>query len=457
VNKYRFSINQNDKYFNIPIEVKFDTLGRNDLIDEYQEKVLEQVINPIEDFEVTRYAHKTWTQNNQPKSSINYKFHFFDRSGDMSSISSINSSVWVNDYVFTDNPNFTGTSFNDADIYYNANSFKRSFFKLDLYDTKDSETQQIYATIIIPTQQGTTRNSSTTPYTASGPINGPTLPEIVPDGGDFGLSLLDNSENLTTDTDELTTFYDSYLSTFTNCDGFNITKYIALEVYVDMEYPNTNYKITIGGICYNLTNIDNGLLIINPPLTDYISSINHLSVGTCGCPPPPSNTPTPTPSNTPPLPSTTPSPTPTPSPPNSPGVGGDVNPNPGGIGNPEVPSLTTAPPNVKIKKPNFILDYLGDKEGYFIYWLKNPNYINIDTFYMSAKFFNAKTGQFIRMMNKRQNLLTKRFTFDKSKYFYYKVMLDYDNYEYEIRNTETDQRVGIDIYEINWYEYVNPS
>ena len=457
MNKYRFSINQNDKYFNIPIEVKFDTLGRNDLIDEYQEKVLEQVINPIEDFEVTRYAHKTWTQNNQPKSSINYKFHFFDRSGDMSSISSINSSVWVNDYVFTDNPNFTGTSFNDADIYYNANSFKRSFFKLDLYDTKDSETQQIYATIIIPTQQGTTRNSSTTPYTASGPINGPTLPEIVPDGGDFGLSLLDNSENLTTDTDELTTFYDSYLSTFTNCDGFNITKYIALEVYVDMEYPNTNYKITIGGICYNLTNIDNGLLIINPPLTDYISSINHLSVGTCGCPPPPSNTPTPTPSNTPPLPSTTPSPTPTPSPPNSPGVGGDVNPNPGGIGNPEVPSLTTAPPNVKIKKPNFILDYLGDKEGYFIYWLKNPNYINIDTFYMSAKFFNAKTGQFIRMMNKRQNLLTKRFTFDKSKYFYYKVMLDYDNYEYEIRNTETDQRVGIDIYEINWYEYVNPS
>jgi len=143
--------------------------------------------------------------------------------------------------------------------------------------------------------------------------------------------------------------------------------------------------------------------------------------------------------------------------PDSPGTGGEVNPNPGGIGEPEVPSLTTAPPNVQIKKPNFILDYLGDKEGYFIYWLKNPNYINIDTFYMSAKFFNAKTGQFVRMMNKKQNSLTKRFTFDKSKYFYYKVMLDYDNYEYEIRNTETDQRVGTDIYEINWYEYVNPS
>jgi hypothetical protein len=454
VNKYRFSINQNDKYFNIPIEVKFDTLGRNDLIDEYQEKVLEQVINPIEDFEVTRYAHKTWVHNNQPKSNINYKFHFFDRSGDMSSISSVNSSVWVNDYVFTENPNFISESFNEADIYYNANSFKRSFFKLDLYDTKDSETQQIYATIIIPTQQGTTRNSSTTPYTGSGPISGPTIPDIMPGGGDFGLRVTD--EKFTTDI--ITPFYDSYEATFTSCNSYSITKYISVNVYFnDMDYPNTDYRITVGGICYELTFIDTFELIPDPPINDYIPSISELQEGDCGCLPPTSNTPTPTPSITPPQPSSTPTPTPTPSPPNSPGAGGDVNPNSGGIGTTEVPSLTTAPPNVKIKKPNFILDYLGDKEGYFIYWLKNPNYINIDTFYMSAKFFNAKTGQFIRMMNKRQNSLTRRFTFDKSKYFYYKVMLDYENYEYEIRDTETDQRVGTDIYEINWYEYVNPS
>ena len=456
MNKYRFSLNQGDKYFNIPIEVKFDTLGRNDLINEYKDEVLEQVINPIEDFEVTRYAHKTWIQNNQPKSSINYKFNFFDRSGDMSSISSVNSSVWVNDYVFTDNPNFTGTCFNDADIYYNTNSFKRSFFKLDLYDTKESETQQIYATIIIPTQQGTTRNSSTTPYTGSGPISGPTIPDIMPGGGDFGLSVIPERQNFVYA--ELMSFSDSYEATFYNCNSYTITKYIDVNVYYnDMNFPYNSYKITVGGICYELNNVDTSNLIPDPPIEDYISSINELTLGDCGCVPSTSNTPTPTPSTVPPQPSNTPSPTPTPSPPNSPGTGGEVNPNPGGIGNPETSSLTTAPPNVQIKKPNFILDYLGDKEGYFIYWLKNPNYINIDTFYMSAKFFNAKTGQFVRMMNKKQNSLTKRFTFDKSKYFYYKVMLDYDNYEYEIRNTETDQRVGTDIYEINWYEYVNPS
>ena len=71
----------------------------------------------------------------------------------------------------------------EAEIYYNANSFKRSFFKLDLYDTTDSETQQLYLTIIIPTQQGKTRISSTVPIESSGGgfVNGPTIPDVVPD------------------------------------------------------------------------------------------------------------------------------------------------------------------------------------------------------------------------------------------------------------------------------------
>jgi hypothetical protein len=220
----------------------------------------------------------------------------------MSSISSVNSSVWVNDYVFTENPNFISESFNDADIYYNANSFKRSFFKLDLYDTKDSETQQIYATIIIPTQQGTTRNSSTTPYTGGGQINGPTIPSVVPDGGDFGLRV---------SADILTPFYDSYEAVFTSCNSYSITKYISVNVYFnDMDYPNNDYHITVGGICYELTSIDTLELIPDPPINDYIPSISELQEGDCGCLPPASNTPTPTPSSTPPQPSTTPTPTP---------------------------------------------------------------------------------------------------------------------------------------------------
>lgn len=453
MNKYRFSLNQADKFFNIPIKVDFEPFGRDDLVEEYENDILEKIINPTEDFEVTRFAHKSWIKNNQPQSSINYKFYFFDRSASMSNVSSVNNSIWVNDYVFTDNPNFINESFNDAEIYYNANSFKNSFFKLDLYDTKDSETQQIYATIVIPTQQGQTRNSSTTPYNPTGQVNGPSLPEVIPGGGNVGGVSKEDEDY------SVTTFSDSYQATFYSCNSVSLTKYISVNVfYDDMDYPNTDYKITVGGICYELTSVDTYELIPDPPINDFIPSISELQTGDCNCETPASNTPTPTPSTDyNPTPSITPTPSLTPTPPNSPGTGGEVNPNPQGIGEPGASSLTTAPPNTKIKKPNFILDYLGDKEGYFIYWLKNPNYINIDTFYMSAKFFNAKTGQFIRMMNKRQNTINSRFNFNKGENFYYKVLLDYDNYEYEIRNTETDQRVGTDIYEINWYEYINPS
>ena len=40
--------------------------------------------------------------------------------------------------------------------------------------------------------------------------------------------------------------------------------------------------------------------------------------------------------------------------------------------------------DVTIKKPSFVLDYVGDKEGFFIYWLKKKNFLDIDTFYMTA-------------------------------------------------------------------------
>ena len=43
---------------------------------------------------------------------------------------------------------------------------------------------------------------------------------------------------------------------------------------------------------------------------------------------------------------------------------------------------------VKINKPKFILDYVGDKEGFFLYWLKKRNFLDIKRFYMTAKFFD---------------------------------------------------------------------
>ena len=123
---------------------------------------------------------------------------------------------------------------------------------------------------------------------------------------------------------------------------------------------------------------------------------------------------------------------------------------------------------VDVKKPKFILDYIGDKEGFFIYWLKKREFLDIETFYMSAKFYNAKTGQFTKMMVgcgtdpldttvKSQGsfaLGDNQYYFDNNTHFYYTVNLDYKNQTYQVVNSN-GQRLGTTI-PIKWYEYLNP-
>jgi len=285
VNKFRFTVKQTDTEIDLPIEIKFDGLGREDLVRQYENDVLEEIINPIEDFEVTRYSHNEWLDDNQnEKTSTTYSFHFFNRQISVENTTAANNGMWVSDYNYIYPPvysNYSGITFTDKELYYYANSFKRSFFKIDFYDSVKPENQQLYFTIIIPTQQG--RKES-----------------------------------------------------------------------VD-------------------------------------------------------------------------------------------------IGTASVPNV------VDLRTPTFDLDFVGDKEGYFIYWLKSREYINIDDFYMSAKFFNAKTGQFTRMMNRPQSMLTDKFNFNKEEYFYYKVSLDVNNYVYEVfKMFGAQNRVGTTIENINWYEYVNP-
>ena len=110
---------------------------------------------------------------------------------------------------------------------------------------------------------------------------------------------------------------------------------------------------------------------------------------------------------------------------------------------------------VTIKIPDFVLDYVGDKEGYFIYWLKKRTFVNIDTFYMSAKFYNAMTGTYTKMMNVPQSTIQGEHNFDSLTYFYYQVKLNYDKRTYQVFNTITGNREGTPL-PIKWYEYVNP-
>jgi hypothetical protein len=119
---------------------------------------------------------------------------------------------------------------------------------------------------------------------------------------------------------------------------------------------------------------------------------------------------------------------------------------------------------VNIKKPYFVLDYVGDKEGFFIYWLKKRNFLDIKTFFMTAKFYDAKNGFFTKMMNMPQSsIVGDKFTFDSTKYFYYRVELDYEKRNYQVFSMNPSQtdysslggRAGASI-PIKWYEYVNP-
>jgi hypothetical protein len=112
--------------------------------------------------------------------------------------------------------------------------------------------------------------------------------------------------------------------------------------------------------------------------------------------------------------------------------------------------------NAEIIVPNFVLDYVFDKEGFFIYWLRDFEILRLSEFYMSVKFFDAKNGAFVRMMTEPQSQLTgMKYLFDQDLYFYRKVNLDYNNFTYKLYDMITGSRVG-DGTPLQWYEYVNP-
>jgi hypothetical protein len=270
----RQDIFPNDKQINIPVQLTWDYLGMDMSVDEYESEIITEVIGFGRDFEVSRFSHApaTGTTDN---TQANYEFYFYSGG----SLNDINN--WRINYM--------SEGFTPQEIYYYANDFSNSFFKLDLYDTPDEKRQKNYITIIIPTQQG---------------------------------------------------------------------------LKMDTQMQRTT---------------------------------------------------------------------------------------------------------VSIKKPQFVLDFIGDKEGFFIYWLKSREFLDIETFFMTAKFYNAKTGQFTKMMTghgsnpldltngPQANLSSvgqSKYNFDNTQYFYYTVKLDYSTQTYQIFNTY-NQRLGTNI-PIKWYEYVNP-
>jgi hypothetical protein len=164
-NKYTFTLPKgDDKYINIPIEIKWDFIGQDDAIEEYQQQVVEEVVGFPGDFEILRFAHAFY--DNDTKTDVKYDFHFFaDDNGNVpvnpaSLVPTSTISNWITSYI--------PEGFLTTEIYYYVKPFTKSFFKLDFYDTKDSVSQTNYFTVIIPVQQG---------FTVSGTVSS-LLPQV---------------------------------------------------------------------------------------------------------------------------------------------------------------------------------------------------------------------------------------------------------------------------------------
>jgi len=145
VNKIQISRNGiQDKGLFIPVQLNWSLLDTENEIREIETKIMSEVAGKGFDFETIRFAHSGYTSTNvndlTVRTDVNYEFYFFS-GGTLTS-----SSEWILDY--------RSEGFTTDEVYYYRNNFKKSFFKLDFYDSPSEAQQKNYLTIILPTTQG---------------------------------------------------------------------------------------------------------------------------------------------------------------------------------------------------------------------------------------------------------------------------------------------------------------
>ena len=211
-NSYKFTLPKgNDKYINIPIEIKWDFFGQDSAVEEYQENVIEDIIGFPGDFEVLRFAHAPY--NTDGKTDIKYDFHFFSVNGGVpanpsSDVLNALPTDWITSYI--------PEGFLTTEIYYYVKPFTKSFFKLDFYDSKDAISQTNYFTVILPVQQGFTVTATTSAYQPPVNIKIPSFKlDYVGDKEGFFLYWLRNTKFLDISKFYMTAkFFDARLGVF---------------------------------------------------------------------------------------------------------------------------------------------------------------------------------------------------------------------------------------------------
>lgn len=82
----------------------------------------------------------------------------------------------------------------------------------------------------------------------------------------------------------------------------------------------------------------------------------------------------------------------------------------------------------------------GAQENYYLHWLKDRDLFTASTFYVSCKFFNAKNGEVIRMLNKIPSPPQGAYNFED--WFYFQVTLNIES-----GNTNPKYNYTVNIYD----------
>jgi len=151
VNRIKIKIDDIEKGVTIPIATDFDEVGREQLIKIWERVEIQNAINLIQDFETTSYQHETYQGSfGNPQRRLLMEFKFFDSGG-----------------AYSDD--FSNVGITWPEIYRRQQTFTKSFFKLDYYDSPNPTVQRLIFTVIIPTNNSTKK--STTINNTPGNIN----------------------------------------------------------------------------------------------------------------------------------------------------------------------------------------------------------------------------------------------------------------------------------------------
>lgn len=254
VNKYKILNTNNNFQLQVNIPTTWDFANRGDLIDDYESIVAKEMVGVPQNFEMARFSRKPiYDSNNELSTSVTYKFYFADYTQN-TLIPNALTPTWYNSYELAN-------TFTPEELRTNAKSVQKSFFKVDLYDSKDGRTQKNYLTLILngslslPTEvvtstTTTTYNCSTLLIQVSSKVNSIRYTDccnketnIIGGGASFTgeLCVLNNS-NIVINTTTGTFTIPSVAGTYSSFDG--VITFISGCTCIDASGNETNVTTT---------------------------------------------------------------------------------------------------------------------------------------------------------------------------------------------------------------------